>query len=86
MKKCSKCNKQKTRSEFHKNSYAKDGLHGQCKECRLPYACKKAKEWANNNKEKRKEWLERNKESIKKYGKEYYKRNKKSIRAYQKKI
>ena len=33
MKKCIRCNQEKTTSEFHKDSSAKSGLYAYCKEC-----------------------------------------------------
>jgi hypothetical protein len=35
MKTCSKCNKEKTRSEFYKRKASKDGLNPWCKECHV---------------------------------------------------
>ena len=51
-KTCSKCKEEKDISEFHKNSYSKDGYQAACKDCR--------------NKTKRK-WNEKNRDRISEY-------------------
>lgn len=68
MKKCSKCNELKLKSEFWKDSRLKSGLHSWCKSC----CSEKRKEWsrsekgkestkrreaARKNSPKRKEWI-----------------------------
>lgn len=37
MKQCTKCKIIKEESEFTKDKYGKDGLNGQCKQCRNEY-------------------------------------------------
>jgi 5-methylcytosine-specific restriction endonuclease McrA len=56
-KQCNKCGEWKPRADFYRDSAARDGLHGRCKECSV--ASRKA--WAKNNPNK-----------IKRYRKEDY--------------
>ena len=37
MKKCNKCENEKSLSEFHKDKYSKDGVDHRCKQCRADY-------------------------------------------------
>jgi hypothetical protein len=67
-------------SNFYVNSYRKDGLTDQCKDC-----CKKrATEWHDNNLEKHREnakkWYEENKERQAEYKKKWYEKNSTSIK------
>ena len=62
MKRCSRCGISKALTEFHKNKYAKDGLHSLCKNCRRQYQItnqeklkKYQKQYRVNNLEKEKE-------------------------------
>jgi hypothetical protein len=52
MKKCTKCGIEKELSEFHKDKYAKNGIHPVCRKCREKYK----KEYRRNNKEKIREY------------------------------
>jgi len=65
-KKCSKCRKEKSVSEFHKDVTKNDGCHTFCKACTK----QKSKAYRENNLEKLKEkfriWREENKEKAKK--------------------
>lgn len=77
MKTCSKCNKEKAITEFHKCAKTKDGLQYACKECGNAFGKEwyrankvRAKEtrghWAKDNRERHNElnraWMERNPE------------------------
>ena len=48
-KKCTKCKKEKSFNEFHKNNRSKDGLHTRCKVCKNLQNLK----WVCRSKEKR---------------------------------
>lgn len=37
MKKCNKCENEKSLNEFHKDKYSKDGVDHRCKQCRADY-------------------------------------------------
>jgi hypothetical protein len=76
MKKCNKCNKEKSVEDFYKSKAYKDGLEKQCKECSL----KRNKEYRERNAEKEKargkKWyLENSARSIN-YSIEYQKKKK----------
>ena len=62
MKTCSKCETEKSRSEFHKHHNTKDGLQATCKTCQK----KEGKKWRRENKDRSlkclQEWREKNKE------------------------
>ena len=58
MKKCSRCNQEKTTSEYHKDSSAKSGLYAYCKEC----ARAKTRAWKVANPERDKESQKRSRE------------------------
>jgi hypothetical protein len=60
MKKCNKCNVEKSLSEFNKSKSTKDGLQYKCKEC---------------GKKQMKKWREKNKNYIQKYDKKNYEEN-----------
>jgi len=83
-KTCSKCNIEKSVSEYHKQKIGKYGVKSICKECCNKYNRK----YMNNNKEKikkynksekKKEYREKNKEKRKKYMKEYNIKNKEKL-------
>ena len=74
MKKCSKCKKEKSFSEFSKRKSSKDGLHLNCKSCN--------KQYYEANKEKIKQYQEENKERIAEYKKQYNESNKEKIAEY----
>lgn len=97
MKKCSKCNQEKTTDCFYKNKNTKDGRQARCKECckkhsKMYYKENKEnysaqnKKWAKENKEynnqRNKVWMEKNKEKRKAYKKKYRKENRESIKDY----
>lgn len=54
-KRCPRCGETKARSEFHKDSSAKDGLYGYCKSCNKA----KAKAWTKANPERAREQARR---------------------------
>jgi len=95
MKKCTKCKRTLSKTEFYRNKRAKDGLHVWCKECNKEYyldwyqkhgdkileAMKKHR--LEHNEEIRKEEREHrinNKKERQKYEREWYRKNKKEIR------
>ena len=97
MKKCSTCKVEKELSEFNKQKANKDGLQGQCKDCKNEYSkqWKQAnkgnikeynKEWCQANKEHNngrvKQWYQANKEKKKEYSKQYRQNNKEKINKY----
>lgn len=73
---CSKCNIEKTFTEFHKSKSGKYGLRSDCKICSAEYK----KNWYENNKERHLEynkiWRENNKERHLKNSKIWYENNK----------
>lgn len=73
MKKCKKCKKIKTLTEFYKKPGSKDGLDYRCKMCKSKYY----KAWSDTHKESRyfyqKEWIEKNRDKYNKYQNEYKK-------------
>ena len=56
MKKCSKCNQLKNKSEFHKHSRNKDGLRNDCKECRQKETKEYRTKYREKVLEKKKQW------------------------------
>lgn len=84
MKICSKCQKIKDFSCFHKASHNKDGFKSQCIECREI----SAKKYREENKEKisetHKEHYQKNQDRQKKKQREYYTNNKSKVLEYQK--
>ena len=48
LKRCSNCDNNSLKSNFHKHSTSKFGIHAQCKSCVIP----KQKEYDSENKEK----------------------------------
>jgi len=68
---CSKCGKEKPRTEFSKGSKAKDGLQYHCKAC--------VKQYRQDNREHisecKKHYRQENREHISEYGKYYYQEN-----------
>ncbi len=66
MKKCSKCGKDKSYSNFYKEKRAKDGLRSACKQCLN--ICSK-------------NYVQKNKQKIKKYCSEYYKENRNHLKS-----
>lgn len=81
MKKCTKCNKIKPLSEFHRQVTSKDGFRSRCKLCRKP----DGKKYYKNNIDKINAWREiywkdpKNKEKRAEYDKDYRKKNIKRI-------
>jgi hypothetical protein len=56
MKKCNKCQIEKSINDFHKDKYSKDGIDNRCKQCRSDYFQankeiyrKRTAEWKENN-------------------------------------
>lgn len=86
MKKCKKCNVEKSYIDFHKNKANKDGLMGFCKICQSEYRKqydKENKSHVNEKSRKRyKKYYEENKEKINNYNREYAKLKKEKIKKY----
>lgn len=87
---CSKCGEEKpaTTEYFGKDKRNKDGLNGQCKDCRKEYQSQWYKENKEEAKERQKQHYKENKEEIKEYQKQYFKQyyveNKEKIKEYHK--
>jgi hypothetical protein len=81
MKKCNKCNEEKSFSEFYKHKRYKYGLGSQCKNC--------IKKYKDNNKNKIKEtsklYYKNNREKILQYSKSYILKNREKIKIYKEK-
>ncbi len=77
MKLCSKCKKEKSFDEFHKDSKSKDGLQHSCKFCRKIYA--------DENKDKKSEWKKKHYKENKNIYKKYREDNKEMYNEYYKK-
>lgn len=92
---CTKCNVEKSRSEFAQDINKSDGLYSSCKTCNQEYV----ESYRKNNPEKiaeskkktvakkadyyaeyKNNWYKENKEELSKRGKEYYEQNKETIR------
>jgi hypothetical protein len=88
MKKCTKCQIEKSLNEFSKDKQQKNGLSCWCKKC----VNLKGKKWYTQNKEKHleyareynKTWVQENREHIKEYGHGYRQNNKEKIRETEK--
>lgn len=88
MKKCTKCQIEKSLNEFSKDKQQKNGLSCWCKKC----VNLKGKKWYVQNKEKHlkhareynKTWVQENREHIKEYGYNYRQNNKGKIRETEK--
>lgn len=97
---CTKCNKEKSLTEYHKKRDTKDGLMSACKECN----CAKSKKYREENPEKikaqrkkyyqenpekekarNKKWRKENPEKARAKSKKYREENKEKVRAYKKK-
>lgn len=85
MKKCTKCNEEKSFDNFCKQKRYKDGYQSQCRSC----INEKTKQYYQENKEIKKEYFkqyrEENKELINKKLKKYYQENKEYYKEYNKK-
>lgn len=68
-KSCSKCEKVKPLSEFHKDKRAKDGLYAHCKECH--YEMTHAYEQSEKGKEVIRKSLEKRKDQVREYHRQY---------------
>lgn len=84
---CTKCNEEKSISEFYTRNKSKDGFHNQCKECNsnvkkswylnnIERVSARGKAYHLENKDHRnslmRDWYEKNKDSKKEYNKDYY--------------
>lgn len=98
MKVCCRCRVELDRSHFNKCSRSKDGLRGQCKECRKPdsraYREKfgdKIRQWQRDHHEKNRErhlekmreYREENRESLRVKQRDYARKNRKRLNQYQ---
>lgn len=81
---CTKCNENKTITEYQKDIRNSDGYKGMCKACIAAYK----KQYKVNNAKtisvKNKEYKQNNKEKVAQYAKDRYKNNKPKIAAYTK--
>lgn len=75
MKTCSKCGISKSRNDFHAYAKSKDGLRGQCKECRIAYSNKYRKENIAECRERERLYSLKNSKARDKRVKEFYKNN-----------
>jgi len=80
-KRCSKCGKVKSESEFNKNRTTKNGLGSECRECAKKYN----REWRKNNPEYDKKYQLNNAKRIKEYKRKWYKNNIERIKEKQRK-
>ena len=84
-KQCTKCGEWKSKSEYHKNSKAKDGLYHWCKEC----ARALGKNWYNANKERGQKtalgWYHQNKEKAQSRNRKWIEAHPEKIKEYTKK-
>jgi hypothetical protein len=85
MKKCNKCNEEKSLENFYKHKGYKDGHQTTCRNCIIKTSKKYHKENKYKIKEYYKEYFQVNKEKYNEYQKEYYQENKEKINEYQKK-
>jgi hypothetical protein len=89
---CTKCNVEKSCSEFSRDRAKKDGLCFQCKECNKKYNQANAdwrreymKKWHQENAEKIKKYRQENAESLSEKKKKYQQENADRIKGYRKK-
>jgi len=75
MKTCSKCKKDKVLSDFGPRPDSKDGLMGQCHECRNEYLKERRKNSPGVDRGKWKRWASKNREYNNKRVKKYYNDN-----------
>ncbi len=75
MKTCSKCKASKSKSEFHAYLKSKDGLRGQCKECRTAYSNKYREDNIVKCRERERLYALKNSEARDKRVKAFYKNN-----------
>jgi hypothetical protein len=78
---CIKCGEIKELNEFNKHKLTKDGLCGECKQCRNIVG----EQWRKNNPDKVKIWYDKNKIKIKEYSKQWRQTNHESIKFNNKK-
>jgi hypothetical protein len=98
LKSCSKCEEEKSLSEFYKDSQKKDGYRPYCKECERVTDKIKNKQWRTNNAEKNKlknknfylnrpnynkEYFQEHKTEIKQTVQAYFEKNREKITKYQ---
>lgn len=83
LKVCSGCKRAQPRSEFCKNSSAKDGLNWYCREC----STKKKREWTRKNRERSREtqrkWREENLDYARERARRYFEENRDYINEQQ---
>jgi hypothetical protein len=78
MKKCSKCNEEKSFDNFCKQKRYKDGYQGHCKSC----VNEKSKQYYQENKEKIKKFYNQHYKENKQYYKQYNQKSKERINKY----
>ena len=82
VKRCPKCEQEKTFDHFCKCSSRNDGLYALCKECKYEYDHKYMAEHREQNKEYAKIWYNANKEYCKMRGKKNYEEHKEQRNEY----
>ena len=85
MKKCIKCNQEKSLTEFNTSKRNLDGLEGKCKPCKNEYSRAQYCKTKNKRLPKILEWREANRERCREISLEWNFRNKKRCKALQKK-
>lgn len=94
MKKCNKCNQEKSLNDFYNHKKTKDKKQSKCKECDSNSHKKYLKDnpnypsnyWKENREvmdKQKKEWLEKNREYANEYQTQYRKKNIEKVREYQ---
>jgi len=74
---CTKCNKEKSLTEYYKDKSGKDGLRANCKECENA----RHKKWREENPDYNKKWKKENPEKVRAYDKKWKKENPEKVRA-----
>jgi len=76
---CSRCKKDKDRSDFSPKKNTKDGLYYECKNCNAKYKKSKKAEKPEIYVNKIIEWQRKNVDKVRIYAMEYYKRHKEIV-------
>lgn len=96
MKRCVKCEEEKSIEEFYKNKATQDGLQAQCKSCRKKYREKnrdkeaeRKKKYREKNRDKvleiQKKYREKNRDKVAEHNKKYREKNRDKVAEIQKK-